>query len=191
MGKNNAHLGESKDKRLKRFQDSHPLEIIDTLTNSIHNFFNNEIRVVFDDPTNPQTSLMILGVHGVALTLSFGLFNEHGVKGYKLFLEHFVDGVLPDTRFFMIASEIHEWRNVLAHRWLNVAGHTFGYDFEMAEGWKWDGDTLFLNPRIYLEHYLEAFAAGGKIYDPEAILTTPEMLEAAKQRFLSKYVDGV
>lgn len=189
MGKNNAHLGESKEKRLKRFQDGHPLEIIDTLTNSIHSFFNNEIRAVFDDPNNPQTSLMILGIHSVALTISYGLFNKQGEQGYKLYLRHFVDGSTPDTRFSTIATEIHEWRNVLAHRWLNVAGHEFGYDFEMQEGWKKVDDVVFLNPAIYLAHYLKAFEAGGKIYDPQSILSTDAQLEAAKKRFLSKYTD--
>src|ERR1700722_18714522 len=145
MGKNNAHLGESKAQRLERFQNSHPLEIIETLTNSIHSFYNNEIRTVFDDRSNPQTSLMILGIHSVALTLSFGSFNAHGETGYKLFLENFVDGDRPDNKFSTIAAEIHEWRNVLAHRWLNVAGHSFGYDFDMALGWKWHEDILFLN----------------------------------------------
>lgn len=174
--------------RLARFRDGHPLEIIDTLTNSIHNFFNNEIRAVFDDPQNPQTSLMILGTHSVALTLAFGLFNEHGLRGYRLFLEYFVDGDSADTKFSAIAQDIHEWRNVLAHRWLNVAGHSFGYDFNMAEGWKKVDGTTFINPKIYLERYLTAFGPGGLIYRVDEILS-PEQLEAAKWRFLSKYED--
>jgi hypothetical protein len=190
MGKNNAHLGESKEQRLRRFQDSPPFEIISTLINSIHNFFNNEIAATFADAANPQTSLMLLGVHSVALTVSYGLFNQLGPKGYKLFLEHFVDGKTPDTKFSLVASEIHEWRNVLAHRWLNLAGHDFGYDFEMPLGWRREDDMIFINPKIYLACYLAAFKAGGKIYDIEAILTDDEKLNSAKQRLLSKYIDG-
>jgi|ERR1700733_9460999 len=189
MTENRAHTGESREKRLKRFQEGPPLEIIDTLTNSIHNFFNNELRTVFDNPRNPQTALMILGTHAVALTIAHGLFNEHGERGYRRFLETFVDGGTPDTKFSKIASEIHEWRNVLAHRWLNVAGHEFGYDFDMEAGWRKDGDATFLNPKIYLEYYLAAFGPHGKIYQIEDVLTTSEMLENAKNRFLSNYVD--
>lgn len=187
--KNNAHLGETKEKRLKRFQDGPPLEIIDTLLNSMANFFMNEIKATFDNPANPQTSLMLLGTHSVALTIAHGLFNKGGEQGYKLFLENFIDGDTPDTKFSTIASEIHEWRNVIAHRWINVAGHNFGYDFDMPEGWKKQDDTIFLNPKKYLEHYVKTFGFGGRIYRYNTILTTDEMLEAAKQRFISKYTE--
>lgn len=190
MSQNNAHLGETREHRLRRFQESHPYETIGTLVNSINSYFNNELRITFDNPKNRQTSLAILGIHSVALTIAFGLFNKGGDQGYKLFLEHFVDGETPDTKFSTIASEIHEWRNVIAHRWLNVAGHDFGYDFDMAEGWRKDGEVTFLNPKIYLDHYLRAFGIGGKIYNYDAILTTDEMWEAAKQRFISKYTEG-
>ena len=96
---------------------------------------------------------MILGVHSVALTIAFGLFNQQGLQGYRLFLQNFVDGDTPDT-FSSIATEIHEWRNVLAHRWLNAAGHEFAYDFMMEEGWRKEGEVTFLNPKIYLHQYL-------------------------------------
>ena len=46
MGKNNAHGGETPEQRLKRFQTNGPIETIETLLNSIDNFFNNEIYAV-------------------------------------------------------------------------------------------------------------------------------------------------
>ena len=189
MTKNNAHLGETAEKRLERFQSNPPYEVIHTLLNSIDNHFNNEIGATFDNPQNPQTSLMILGIHSVALTVAFGLFNKGGEQGYKLFLEHFVDGDTPDTKFSTIASEIHEWRNIIAHRWLNIAGHEFGYDFDMPEGWRKEGEVTFLNPKVYLDQYLKAFVAGGRIWSSDKILTTDAMMEDAKQRFISKYVE--
>jgi hypothetical protein len=186
--KNNAHLGETKEHRLKRFQGN-PIEIIETLLSSIQSFFNNEIGATFENTANPQTSLMILGVHSVALTIAHGFFNKQGKLGYKLFIERYVDGNSPDTKFSTIAFEIHEWRNVIAHRWLNVAGHEIGYNFDMAEGWRKEGEVIFINPKIYLEHYLKAFdpRQGGMLYRYGDILTTDAMLEAAKLRFLSKY----
>jgi hypothetical protein len=185
---NNPHLGETRGQRLKRFEEGHAIEIIETIVNSMANHFVNELAVVFDDQPY-QTSLMFLGTHSIALTIAHGLFNRGGEDGYRLFLENFVDGDTPDTKFSTVASEIHEWRNVIAHRWINVAGHSFSYDFEMAEGWKKDGEFLLVNPKIYLDQFLQAFGLGGRIYRYDKILVTEDMYEAAKQRFISKYVD--
>jgi len=118
--KNNAHLGETKEQRLKRFTENPPYEVVATITNSMANHLMNELRAVFDNPANYQTSLMFLGTHSIALTLAHGYFNKGGEDGYKLFLEHFIDGDTPDTKFSTVASRIHEWRNVLAHRWIKI-----------------------------------------------------------------------
>lgn len=187
--KNNANLGETKEQRLKRFTENPPYEVVATITNSMANHLVNELRSVFENPANYQTSLMFLGTHSIALTIAYGLFNKGGEDGYKLFLKNFIDGDTPDMKFSTVASRIHEWRNVLAHRWINAAGHSFSYDFEMPEGWKIDGEFLLVNPKIYLEQFLKTFRSGGRIYQYEKVLTTDEMWEAAKQRFISKYVD--
>lgn len=187
--RNNTHLGETKEQRLKRFTENHPYEVIATITNSMANNFLNELRTVFDNPHNYQTSLMFLGTHSIALTIAYGLFNKHGEEGYRLFLERFIDGDTPDTKFSTVATRIHEWRNVIAHRWINVAGHSFSYDFDMPEGWKIEDEFLLVNPRIYLGQFLNAFGAGGSIYKYDDILTTEELWEGAKQRFISKYID--
>ena len=187
--KNNAHLGETKEQRLKRFTENHPYEVVATVTNSMASYFVNELQTVFDNPENYQTSLMFLGTHSIALTIAYGLFNKGGEDGYKMFLEHFIDGDTPYTKFSTVAARIHEWRNVLAHRWINVAGHSFSYDFDMSEGWKIDDEFLLVNPKIYLAQFLKAFGPGGRIYNYDKILTTEYMWEAAKQRFISKYVD--
>ncbi len=189
MSKNNAHLGETKEQRLKRFRDGHPIEVIETVIQSIANHFVNELRSVFDNPPNRQTTLMFLGTHSIALTIAYGLFGKGGEDGYKLFLENFVDGDRPDTQFSTVAPEIHEWRNILAHRWINVAGHSFSYEFGMPEGWKREDEFLLVNPQIYLNQFLATFGAGGRIYGYKKVLTTDEMYEAAKQRFISKYVE--
>ncbi|MFA5877916.1 MAG: hypothetical protein WC845_00945 [Candidatus Staskawiczbacteria bacterium] len=183
---NNTHLGETKEKRLKRFQDGPPYEIIATLLNSIANFFNNEI-VLTTQANNFQTSLLFLGVHAVALTVSEGLFDKKGLEGYKLFLERFVDGDTPDTKFSTIAELIHNWRNVLAHQWIGSIGHEVGYDYTMSLGWEIRGENTFINPRIYLEHYLAAFNANGKIWGWEKLLTDTEK-EESKKRLIEKYL---
>lgn len=184
--RNNTHLGETKENRLKRFQENDPYEVIATLINSIANFFNNELRLTTRDD-NYQTTLMFLGVHASALTISEALFNKGGSEGYKLFLEKFVDGETPDTQFSTIAQLIHNWRNVLAHQWIGSIGHEVGYDYLMAEGWKTQDDVTFINPRIYLDQYLKAFGPGGKIWSWESLLTDQEKQDA-KDRLIAKYL---
>lgn len=183
---NNTHLGESKEHRLKRFQDGPPYEVIATLINSIANFFNNEL-ILTTQNNNYQTSLLFLGVHAVALTISEGLFNKKGPDGYKLFLEKFVDGNTPDTKFSTISNLIHDWRNVLAHQWIGSIGHIIGYDYGMNLGWEIRGENIFINPRIYLEHYLATFKARGRIWNWENMLTDTEK-EEAKKRLIEKYL---
>ena len=181
---NNSHM-ESFEKRLKRFRDGHPIEIIDTLLNSVDSHFNNEIRLTVKNDSY-QTTLLFLGIHAVALTISEGLFGKEKFAGYKVFLKSFVDGDTSDTKFSAIAKMIHDWRNILAHQWLGSIGHTIGYDYNLITGWENRGGVTFINPRIYAEHYLNAFAAGGKIWRYTELLDEEEM-EAAKERLIRKY----
>jgi hypothetical protein len=186
MGKNNAHIGEPFEQRLKRFEDSPPYEIVSTVTNSIHNHLNNELAATFADPDNPQTSLMLLGIHAATLTLAYGLFGLDREEGYRAFLERFVDGDKLDTKFSTIAKQLHGWRNVLAHRWINRAGYSMEYDYEIPEGWKEENGVIVLNPRIYRDRYLAAFKAGSALYEPEKFLSS-DQLDAAKKRLLKKF----
>lgn len=182
---NNSH-GEVKASRLRRFEDGPPCEVIVTLLNLIANFFNNEI-ILTTQGSNYQTSLLFLGIHSVALTVSEGLFNQTGPDGYKLFLEKFIDGDTPGVKFSTIAQSIHDWRNVLAHQWMGSIGHTIGYDYNMVLGWEKRDGITFINPQIYLEYYLKAFGPNGKIWDWQYMLTVEEQQEA-KKRLIGKYL---
>jgi hypothetical protein len=180
---NRAHQGESKEHRLQRLQSSHPVEAIETLLNSIDNFFNNEIRLT---PENHQTSLLFMGIHASALTIAEAFVGKGGPEGYAWFLKTFVDGETDDTKFSLIAVSIHDWRNVLAHQWIGSIGHVIGYDYAMSLGWEKRDDILFINPKIYCEKYLQAFAAGGKIWKYDQLFS-PEGLEGIKARIVQKY----
>lgn len=182
---NNAHM-EPLEKRIARFQNGSPVEIIETLLNSIDNHFNNEIRPIAEDG-NYQTTLLFLGIHAVALTIAEGLFDKRGSDGYNLFLEKFVDGENPDTKFSEISEIIHEWRNIIAHQWLGVGGYEIGYDYDSDKGWERRGDVIFINPRIYRDSYLRAFAAGGKIWGYSKLLSEDEM-QSAKERLINKFL---
>jgi len=181
--KNNANLGESRDHRLKRLQGGEPDEAISTLLNSISNFFNNEIRIT---PDNTQASLLFLGIHASALTISEALFGKTGKDGYKKFLEVYIDGETENTKFSLIAKDIHNWRNVLAHQWIGSIGHVIGYDYVMTNGWERRDGELFINPKIYCEKYIGAFDTDGRIWDYRSILTEAEQ-EHAKNRIVKKY----
>jgi hypothetical protein len=183
--KNNAHRSESKEHRLKRLQSNSYVEAIETLLNSIDNFFNNEIYKTIE---NHQTSLLFMGIHASALTISEAFFNKSGPNGYRLFLETYVDGGTDDTKFSNIAEVIHDWRNVLAHQWIGSIGHEIGYDYEMEYGWEVRDDVTYINPRIYCEQYLASFKAGGNIWQYDQIFSE-EQLEKIKQRIIAKYVN--
>lgn len=182
---NRAHVEPLGD-RIARFQNGSPIEIIETLLNSIGNYFNNEIRLTTEDD-HYQTSLLFLGIHAVSLTIAEGFFDLHGEAGYKRFLENYIDGDTADTKFSDIATEIHSWRNMLAHQWLGVSGYDIGYDYEQEEGWIKRDDVVFINPKIYSNHYLSAFVVGGRIWDFTSRFSEDE-LQQIKNRLLEKFL---
>jgi len=184
--RNNAHLEEAFEHRLKRFQSNSPGESIQTLLDSINNYFNNELRYIVEHETY-QTSLLIMGIHASILTIAEAFYDQKGLSGYKLFLERFVDGKLSEQKFSEIAGEIHAWRNILAHQWMSVRGHNFGYAYEIAEGWKREDGTLYLNPRVYAQQYLDAFGLNGRIWQYRDKFSDKE-LEEIKQRIIEKFV---
>lgn len=175
---------ESKDARIQRFQDGSPVEIIETLLNSINTFFNPEIQAVV---ARDSWNLALLGIHAVALTVAKGLFDKSGPAGYQEFLTRFVDSAQPGRDVSAIAEEIHSWRNVVAHQWLSQRGHDFAFDTALTTGWRRRGDVLHFNPRTYADAYLGAFGADGKIWHWQDMLTN-ELAHAAKQRMIEKFV---
>jgi len=177
---------EDKQKRLARLSQGSPVEIIETLLNSMHNFFMREIGVASD---KNLIYLVILGDHAVALTISEGVFGKTGLDGYKLFLEKFVDQKKKGFNFSEVAQQIHNWRNVIAHQWLSSSAYDFGIDFEMKFGWEKRKNIVYFNPRIYHEAFNKAFSAGGKIWEYEKLMTD-EQMQKAKERLLKKYLKG-
>lgn len=173
---------EDKDKRLLRFQNGSPIEIIETLLNSINNFLNNEIDTAAQ---NKSWVLVVIGIHAVALTIAEGLFGKKGLEGYELFLEKFVDIDEEGFDFSKIAYDIHNYRNVLAHRWLSEKGYEFGLDFSMPHGYEIRDGYVAFNPKLYYLSYQDAFQ--GKIWDYAKLMTAEEM-EKAKTRLIQRYM---
>jgi hypothetical protein len=186
MAKNRAHQGETQADRLARLQ-SGPVEAIGTLLNSINNYFNNEIALT---PAHFQTSLLFLGIHAVALTIGEVFFDNRGhdkdKRNYREYLERFVDGPAADLKFSHVADELHDWRNIVAHQWIGSLGHTIEYDYDSPLGWERSGTVLVINPSLYCGQNLQAFAAGGPIWQYDRIFTEPQ-LAAIQARIVAKY----
>jgi hypothetical protein len=174
---------ESYSDRLLRFQNGPPNEVIQTLLNSINNFFNPEIAKAAQ---NNCWSLVLIGVHSVALTVSQGLFGVGGEKGFIRYLETFMDGSETGADFSSIGRELHLWRNVLAHQWLASSGHTVGFDTSMSLGWERREETLVLNPARFYDAYRQSFRGSSMLWRPAKILT-PDQLQVAKRRLIRDF----
>lgn len=175
---------EDKSKRLKRFQDGTPIEIIDTLLNSIDNAFNK--REMDVAAASNLWLLVILGIHAASLTISYGLFDKEGHKGFNHFLKTFIDDDRRGFNFSAVSWEIHRYRNIASHSWLSNFGYEFGLDLDMPRGWEKREKIVFINPKLYYKAYKNAFGMGGKIWQYEKLLTQEELNEA-KVRLLTKY----
>jgi len=179
----NTHI-EPYEKRLQRFQNGTPIESIETLLNSIDNYFNNEIAETID---KYQTTLLFLGIHAVALTIAEVFWNLKGLSGFKKFLEIFVDGESQDTKFSQTAKRIHNWRNILTHQWIASGGYLIQYDYKLQKGFYIVNDILIINPKIYCEYYIKAFDSSGKIWQYETLFTNSELNEI-KERIIKKFI---
>lgn len=174
---------EPRDKRDKRLEDGSPLEIVETLLNSIGNFSNRQIEAA---ARAGAWDLAFIGLHSASVTIGSGLFGDSPLASFTKFLSFFVDTEQPGYDFSKIAKEIHSWRHVLVHRWLSQLGYEFGFDLEQSEGWRKVDGTILLNPSRFHAAFKDAFAAGGKIWQWQEILTAKEA-EAAKVRLLEQY----
>ena len=174
---------ESYAARLKRFQDGPPTEIASTLLNSIDNYFNGEIGKAAETGC---WSLMLLGTHAVALTISHGFFGLSGEAAYLRFLREYMDSPEPGSDFSTIGSKLHTWRNVLAHQWLGSTGHTIAFDVAMERGWEERSGILVVNPARYHAAYRKAFKTWSPLWKPDTLLTSTEF-QAVKDRLIRKF----
>lgn len=105
-------MAETFQQRLQRFKNNSPIEFIETILNSIHNFYIPELQIASN---NKQSNLLILGLHSIIETISGNVFLKSGVEGFKFYLENFVDIGKDGGRFSEIAEELNDWRNIVAH----------------------------------------------------------------------------
>lgn len=123
---------ESFERRLERFLSGSPDEIFFTILNSIHNF---AVPQVVQATRAGLHRLALLGFHAVMQTVSEQIYGRRGTDATIFYLSNFVDGQAPDTRFSSIASEIHTFRNISAHRWSSGLNYEVGFDTTLERGW--------------------------------------------------------
>ena len=171
-------------KRLQRFEENPPLEFAETLTNSIHNYFINELRIADE---NKLTFLLILGIHSTIKTLSEYIFNQ---KGIEFYLINFVDGKEEGKQFSKINEDINNIRNIVAHQFISRLGHSFIWDYDLNTGYKIENDVIHFNPSIYFDQFQNAFFKGDKtkysIHDYRKLLSENEMSKA-KEKFIKRF----
>lgn len=185
---NPNNIMETFSQRLQRFSNNSPVEFIETILNSIHNFYIPELSIAYH---NKQSNLLILGIHSIIETISENVFLKKGVAGFKFYLENFVDGNADGFRFTEIADDLNDWRNVIAHQYISKLGHSLGYDYALSVGYKIDNDIILINPALMFDQFEGAFQASGnktakKIWDYDKLLSAEEM-EKAKEEFLKKF----
>lgn len=181
-------MAEIFQQRLQRFQNNSPIEFIETILNSIHNFYIPELQMAAD---NKQSNLLILGIHSIIETISENVFLRKGIAGFKFYLENFVDGKADGFKFSEIADDLNDWRNIIAHQYISKLGHVFGYDYALSAGYKIDDDIILVNPALMFDQFEGAFRASGnktakKIWDYDKLLSVEEM-EKAKEKFLKLF----
>src|SRR3989344_3110987 len=181
-------MAETFQQRLQRFENNSPIEFIETILNSIHNFYIPELQIASN---NKQSNLLILGLHSIIETISENVFLKKGVEGFKFYLENFVDISEEGGRFSEIADELNDWRNIVAHQYISKLGHSFSYDYSISAGYRIENGIIILNPTIFFEQFQSAFLSNNgktkrKIWDYEKIIASDKM-EEAKRKFLAKF----
>ena len=141
-------MGESFEQRLKRYTDQPATDTLGWMTMLIQNEHVVELRRARE---NKLYYCVYLMAHSIMQTVSETMFGYTGLKGTHFFLEAFADGDSEDKKFSLISSELHDVRNVIAHRAYSRLQHVVQYFIDdIEEGWKREADgTLIINPAQY------------------------------------------
>jgi hypothetical protein len=141
-------MAETFNQRLKRYVDQPPTDTLGWMAMMLQNYHAVELRHARE---NRLYHCVYLLAHSIIQTVSETMFGLTGLQGTKFFLERFADGATADRKFSMIASEIHDVRNIIAHRGYSKMQHDVQYfSDDISEGWKREPDgSLEINPALY------------------------------------------
>jgi hypothetical protein len=173
------------EKRLARFLNGSPNEYTLSVLNSIGHGFLPEIRAARD---GQMVLTIFLGTHAIIQTIAEKIFGLSSLDGTRFYLEHFVDRDVDDRRYSLIAEEIHSMRNTVAHVWFSSRAHRRAFDASMPQGWRRDDKLLRINPILYVEDFLDGFAAKGPIWRIPR-MRAKELATVQKYRFIADWLE--
>jgi hypothetical protein len=111
------------------------------------------------------------------------------VTGTHYFLGQFADGESPDRKFSLISADVHEIRNIIAHRAYSKRQHDTQYFIDdISEGWRREPNgTLVVNPAIYSVQIENVFRSP-KLY--QTFCSQPDLqLLKLKYRFVGQWLE--
>jgi hypothetical protein len=179
-------MGETFNQRLKRYVDQPPTDTLGWMKMMLQNYHAVELRLARE---NRLYHCVYLLAHSIIQTVSETMFGLTGLQGTHFFLKSFADGATEDRKFSRVASEIHDVRNIIAHRGYSKMQHHVQYfSDDISEGWKRDEDgSLAINPALYSIQIEDVFR------HPTLYLTLcqqpPLQLLRLKYRFVRQWLD--
>jgi len=179
-------MSETFQQRLKRYTDQPAVDTLGWMKMMLQNTHAVELRRAREHKLYHCVYLL---AHSIIQTVSEAMFDLTGLKGTHFFLEQFADGVTEDTKFSMIASEIHNVRNIIAHRGYSKKQHEVQYFIDdINQGWRRETDgTLVINPARYSIQVEEVFLRP-TLY--QAVCQQPALqLLKMKYRFVRQWLD--
>ncbi|HEV7489103.1 MAG TPA: hypothetical protein VGQ65_25815 [Thermoanaerobaculia bacterium] len=169
--------------RLARYLDGRAVNIFGWMTIWAQNELLPQIAAV--NKPNFET-LLFLGTHSFIQAFMESVYDLRGLAGTKAFLERFMDESSSSNQFSLIAREVHEMRNVLAHQLYAIHTHHIAYDYRLAGGWERRSAMLHINPVVYGRQFGAALD-GGRLTKWRK-WTTPESLTVQKWRFIIRWL---
>lgn len=175
------------EKRLSRLLNGDPREFALNIRVSYENDLVHQIRYAREN-WGAQPVLMLLAIHSAMQTISDYVFGKQGPDGTKFYLENFIDGTGPGEDFSAIAAEIHEARNVLAHRWSSSLFYRFVLNPSIERGWLQRDGCIHFNPLVFADRFLASWA-DSNFYDRWRDLVKEVDMEVHQLRFVRDWLE--
>ena len=172
--------------RLKRYVDNPVIDTLGWMTMYLQNYPAVELKRAREAKLYFCVYLL---AHTIIQTVSELMFAMTGLDGTRYFLERFADGATPDRKFSLISEDIHEIRNLIAHRAYSKRQHETQYFIDdVAEGGRREPDgTLVINPAIYSVQIENVFLSA-KLY--QTFRSQPDLqLLKLKYRFIRQWLE--
>jgi hypothetical protein len=169
--------------RLREYVDGHEEEIFLRMKIWAQNELAPQVQVV--NKPGYEIALFLL-THGFVQTFMEKVYDLRGRVGTTEFLRRFIDGKKKKEKFSLIAVDMHEMRNVMAHQLYSSRTHAIAFDYRLNTGWDRIGSNLHINPKFYGDRFIAAID-GGRLRRWRRF-TTRVALTKQKYRFIRDWL---